>query len=501
MTVYNQYVRDRNSWFLGMTGPQVAGVGVGATPMLLALFQTAWFAVIGWFMFWIVVIILTVVPVKGRSTAGWVAASLAFLGGSLLGWNSFSARASAGVSTPGKVDLPGVLESMAIHEGPPIGDSMERPAVIQNHAQGTWAVTAEVTHPGLDFTTAQGRDGFGHGLSDLLEAASKTELVDQINITVRVVPDDGAERDDYIQRHARPDAPELSKIINADLVDAARGVGVRVESYLTLVVPERAVAKQVRGRRANGLDARAQVLVEQTRELESHLTGGVGIQRARWLSSPELAVAVRTGFAPEDRASIIDARAAKRDDAQVNADVPLDEMGPARAHGKARHFSHGRWSSVASTMILPGRGAVMGAIAPILTPTYAEERRSFTVCYPILSQDQADKVVGKAGLAADISKETRQRMGAQNRAKHLVEGQTAGQQDRQLVQGATLVRPYGIAVSTSPNTHAVGEVGRRLDASIRRAGFTPLRLDLAQALGFAAGVLPVGVSLTRKKDR
>ena len=53
---------------------------------------------------------------------------------------------------------------------------------------------------------------------------------------------------------------------------------------------------------------------------------------------------------------------------------------------------------------------------------------------------------------------------------------------------------------TVPSGYRVEEFGRRLDAAIRRAGYAPLRLDLAQDLGFAATAVPLGVSLTRRGD-
>ena len=37
--------------------------------------------------------------------------------------------------------------------------------------------------------------------------------------------------------------------------------------------------------------------------------------------------------------------------------------------------------------------------------------------------------------------------------------------------------------------------------SIRRAGFAPLRLDLAQDAGFAAATIPLGIGLHRKTDQ
>ena len=57
-----------------------------------------------------------------------------------------------------------------------------------------------------------------------------------------------------------------------------------------------------------------------------------------------------------------------------------------------------------------------------------------------------------------------------------------------------------VACVTVAKTMRVAEFGRRLDASIRRAGFAPLRLDLAQDAGFAAATLPLGLGLTRKAD-
>ncbi len=52
-----------------------------------------------------------------------------------------------------------------------------------------------------------------------------------------------------------------------------------------------------------------------------------------------------------------------------------------------------------------------------------------------------------------------------------------------------------------PRPSAISEAGRRLDASIRRAGFAPLRLDLAHDLGFAVSTIPLGASLARKAYR
>ena len=67
--------------------------------------------------------------------------------------------------------------------------------------------------------------------------------------------------------------------------------------------------------------------------------------------------------------------------------------------------------------------------------------------------------------------------------------------DAKLASGNALIRPYAVACVTVPATQRIAEYGRRLDASIRRAGFAPLRLDLSQDAGFAAATIPLGVTL------
>jgi hypothetical protein len=45
----------------------------------------------------------------------------------------------------------------------------------------------------------------------------------------------------------------------------------------------------------------------------------------------------------------------------------------------------------------------------------------------------------------------------------------------------------------------VAEAAQRMEASIRGAGFHPLRLDLAHDAGFAAAAVPLGVGLPGRR--
>ena len=164
-----------------------------------------------------------------------------------------------------------------------------------------------------------------------------------------------------------------------------------------------------------------------------------------------------------------------------------------------RHYRHDAWSSVSATLSLPARGAAMGALAPVLTPSEPGERRSLLVAYPILAHAAAARASATSQWAADMGTHLRHRAGVRQRAAQRREAATAHGMDAKLARGNAMTRPYAVATVTVPATARVAEFGRRLDAAIRRAGYAPTRLDLAQDAAFAASCLPLGVSLTRTR--
>ena len=82
------------------------------------------------------------------------------------------------------------------------------------------------------------RDRQAQGLSELLDLASRTELIDELLIMVRTVPDDGAERDLWIAGHRRSSGPSLARQVNDDLRQRLTAASVRTEAFVTIVVPE-----------------------------------------------------------------------------------------------------------------------------------------------------------------------------------------------------------------------------------------------------------------------
>jgi len=503
-TTYADYSRDKIGWFFGLSGAQLAVLAIGVMPVLWSVKEAAWLSAGLLLLLWLLILVVTVVPMRGRSATGWLSASIAYALGGLLRWTSFGSRAAAGAADDlAEADLPGVLQGVQIHDGPPHGPALARVAVIQNHATKTWAVTAAIVHPGIGMAESDERARLGQGLTDLLDLAARTELVDEILFTVRTVPEDGAERDLWVQRHRRANAPALATQINNDLARGLTQASVRTEAFITVVVPETRIAKEAK-ESGGGLEGRARTLYLLMGEVEAQLRGGMAMTSVTWLTSPQLALACRTGFAPSDRVGIIDALAAAERDPganpPINTGVPWAMAGPSGADPVVRHYSHDAWNSVSVTVKLPVKGAAMGALAPVLTPGEPGERRSFMVAYPILRQSTADRQSANSEWAADLGSALRTKAGVRMRAKQQNEAAKAHGMDFKLARGNSMTRPYAVCTVTVPKTARVTEFGRRLDAAVRRAGFAPLRLDLAQDAGFAASAIPLGVSLTRKGD-
>lgn len=499
-TEYGDYTKDRVGWFFGMTGPQLVVVTIAGLPLLLAVGVHAWWPAAASMAGWAAVLALVLIPVRGRSATQWFGALATHTAGRGLGWSAFRGRASVGEPvTPDDADLPGILSGIQVHDGPPRGARLTRVAVIQDHAAQTWAATARVVHPGLGSAEGGARHRMGEGLSQLLEVLARTDLARMLVVQVRTVPDDGAERAQWVAENRRLDGPALSRRVNDDLAVNLTAASVRTEAFVTVVVAEAVLSGPAR-QCGGGLEGRARVLYGLLGEVESHLLGAVGCASVDWLDSPALSAAVRTGFAPGDRAALVAAAADTRAHPGTAASVPWSVAGPAAASAPIRWYEHDAWRSVSATVLLPDRGAILGALAPVLVPGSPGERRCYTVFFPLVSDTKAARSSARAEISAATGSALRARVGQQTRARQRRNERQTQAVDTHLARGRALVRPAAVASVTVPAWWPVEEYGRQLESSIRRAGYSPQRLDLAADSGFIASAIPLGVGLAMRRS-
>ena len=99
-------------------------------------------------------------------------------------------------------------------------------------------------------------------------------------------------------------------------------------------------------------DGRARVLYSLAAEVEAQLRGGMGMTTVAWLTSPELALACRSGFAPGDRAGIIQALAMRAEELRP-LDVVFFPRGPEGAHQVRNDADEPAHVLLWSTVVLP----------------------------------------------------------------------------------------------------------------------------------------------------
>jgi len=509
MTVYGaSATRDRQGWFFGLTGPQVFLVLAAAFPCWMAMAIGKWLYLLGLIPLWGLFAVLICLPVRGWSAFQWIGVSFRHLAGVAFGWSAFQSKAAAGnldlgdgdedQGESGEADLPGVLSGIQIHDGPPMSGHTARPAIIQNHAARTWAATARIVHPGIGMSDEPDRFRMGSGLAEMFEAATAGNQIDTIALQVRTVPDDGTERAEWVRLNARDDEPRVSASINAQLEQMTAGAAVRREAFMTVVVAEDVISKDAK-RAGRGVAGRARILYSILTEVESRLTGSIGCTHVTWLDTAELAVAIRTGFEPGDAPALADAAIHHHCDETIATGIPVAAAGPANAFTAMRSYRHGEWESISSTILLPRKGARMGALARVLVPSQPGERRALTVFYRPISQQSADRGTGRAEMSAAMGAEMRRKVGRIERAKDRQAVDQLRERDEKLERGRSLVKVSSAVSITVPATWNAQDFGRRLDASIRMCGFAPLPLDGAHDAAFAAATIPLGSGLPNKR--
>lgn len=124
-----------------------------------------------------------------------------------------------------------------------------------------------------------------------------------------------------------------------------------------------------------------------------------------------------------------------------------------------------------------------------------------TVFYRPVSRQSADRATSRAEMSAVMGAEMRRKIGRVERAKDRTSLQQLHARDEKLERGRSLVKVNSAVTITVPAAwNAAQDYGRRLDASIRMCGFTPLPLDGAHDAAFAAATVPLGTGFPNRRN-
>lgn len=493
---YSDYTPDRRGVVAGMAGWQLAAVAVLMTGPMVCFALNAWLPLMVSLVLCGIGLVMVLAKIQGRTTMEWLAAAVMYSLGTTMKWTQWRSAVTSGLNQDFQApDLPGVLTSIVTHDGPAFGAQMQRPCIIQDLARKTWAATAEVVHPGIGLENAASRAALGQGLSQLLETLGATEKVDQLVFTIRVSPDDGAERAAYVAAHEDSAAPPVAVAMSRQMEAVMTPACPRPVTYMTLVCKDRDIARDA-SRLSPGVEGRARVLHNLMREAESHMTGALNAESVTWLTSPGLASAIRTGFAPGDRVAIKSAQLGALADPAIATDVPMAAAGPMAAEPRVQGYRHDAWHSASFVILLPPDGRPMGALSPIVTLDSTGEGRAMSVFYPVTPPAKAERASEREAGPNGFAKTFNEKLRRDPTAKEQRQQASASGRRHKVAAGRTITRPAAIASITVPVTASLPDAAARLEASIRRAGFVPQRVDFAQDAAFAAAAIPLGVGIT-----
>jgi hypothetical protein len=338
------------------------------------------------------------------------------------------------------------------------------------------------------------KDGYAQGLSALLAALSQGESVARLSLYVRTVPDDGAERQMWVQEHADGNASPMLREINRDIENRILSVSVRQEYFVTVSMDEDRLRGQAR-EMGGGVAGRATVLYRQLAEVEERLLG-CGATGVDWFNVEQLASVVRTGFNPAAEAGIEHARLRANRGAQLSTGTLPGAAGPSMAPAPAaRSYAHDGFVSVSYALLLPERSTTVGKLAGLLTPSSPGERRCLALHYEPLSPRTGRRTVESGAWGAELSDDIRRAQGRRTRESDRRRRRQASVHEQDMDNGHQMTRATGVVTVTTPADGPIEDHAARTEASARGGGFQLLRLELAQDTAFVAGVLPLGVGL------
>jgi hypothetical protein len=500
-SLHSGWRRERFGPFAGLSGLQAGTVLACWLPALTAVGRSRWDTAAALATLALLLTGLVVVPIRRRPAIRWLLDAALFLAGRASGWSAFRARvleagSSARLDEP---DLPGVAAGLRFHNGPAVGQC-GCICVIQNPAAGLWAATARLRHPGLGNADSATRDGYAAALGAMLAAAAATEQIARISIQVRTLPDDGTRRAAWVADHTSPTSPPAVAAATEALETVMRTTAVRQELFVTVAVAEtriRRAAKEAGG----GVPGRARVLARHLGEVEAQLRG-LGANEVTWLPTQEVAAAIRCGYNPAEATTIQRSREEAARGVPTVLGPPLGACGPVHTPGPSpRRYAHDGFTSIAYAVLLPELPTRVGSLTRMLAVTAPSERRTLTLHYEPIPLRRAGRQVEHDMWASEISQDLRAKRGFRiSRRERRRAGETAAH-EAHLAAGHTMVRVAAAASLTvtaerDPEDHAAS-----FEACARAAGYTLLRLDLAQDTGFVAAALPVGVGLTDKENR
>ncbi|GAA4706598.1 hypothetical protein APR04_001727 [Promicromonospora umidemergens] len=463
---------SKRALILGLTAPQLVTIGLGALPLVIALYSGSGA------LYAIPVLILTaaaaLVPLGGRHVIDWVPIAASWAWRTTTGQLHYRARLIRPVRPrpAGTLALPGDTAALRQYTDPITGAVL----VHDPHANILTALLS-VTHPAFVLLDPGEQQRRVSAWGRVLATVSRSGHIAALQVTERTLPGSGASLVDWWRAHGIDDGSFASRTY-ADLIDRAGPAGEQHATTIALSLDMNAAARAVRAA-GGGLRGAAAVLRQEVETLRIALRAADLIPGDPY-DAGRLAVHLRTAYDPAIGPALERHPTLGRELAAAGPIAVTETWGNLRADG-AHHCV--LWISQ-----WPQSQTYPGFLAPLLLSSGIQ--RTVSLTYRPVRADVALRELRRrrTGHLSDATQ--RARMGQTTDATDRAELSDVLQQEADLAAGHSLLTTSGLITISAPDAEHLEHDVAAVEQAAIQASVETRRLWGQQAQAFARSILP-----------
>jgi hypothetical protein len=464
---------SKRALLLGLTATQLATIGAGALPLVIALYTGtgALYAI----LLLAVASAAALVPVGGRHAVAWVPIAGSWVWRTVTGQLHYRARITERAARPrpaGTLALPGDAAALRQYTDPVTGALL----VHDPHAP-TLTVILPVTHPAFVLLDPGEQQRRVAAWGRVLATVSRSGHIAALQVVERTLPGSGASLADWWQTHGIDDGSFAARTY-ADLIDRAGPAGEQHATSIALSLDMNAAARTIRAA-GGGLRGAAAVLRQEAETLTIALRAA-DLAPGTPYDPGQLAVHLRTAYDPAIGPALERHPTLGRELAAAGPIAVTETWGNLRADG-AHHCV--LWISQ-----WPQTRTYPGFLAPLLLSSGVQ--RTLSLVYRPVRADVAMRELRRrrTGHLSDATQ--RARMGQTTDATDQAELTDVLQQEADLAAGHSLLTTTGLITISADTLERLEHDVAAVEQAAIQAGIETRRLWGQQAQAFARSILP-----------
>lgn len=464
---------SKRSLLLGLTATQLATIGIGGLPLVVALYTGtgAAYAI----PVLIVAVAAALIPVGGRQAVTWVPIAGSWAWRTVTGQLHYRARITGRAARPrpaGTLALPGDAAVLRQYTDPVTGAVL----VHDPHASTLTAILP-VTHAAFVLLDPGEQQRRVTAWGRVLATVSRSGHVAALQVVERTLPGSGASLADWWQTHGIDDGSFASRTY-ADLIDRAGPAGEQHATTIALSLDMNAAARPIRAA-GGGLRGAAAVLRQEVETLAIALRAA-DLTPGQPYDAGQLAIHLRTAYDPAIGPALERHPTLGRELAAAGPIAVTETWGNLRADG-AHHCV--LWISQ-----WPQAQAYPGFLAPLLLSSGVQ--RTLSLTYRPVRTDVAMRELRRrrTGHLSDATQ--RARIGQTTDATDQAELADVLQQEVDLAAGHSLLTATGLITISATDVERLEHDVAAVEQAAIQAGVETRRLWGQQAQALARSILP-----------